>query len=81
MKDLRKEMSRDCVKSSPFKGVRGGMLFIFLLASLYLLFAARKGTEGSVSDNRVAEQEITVPFTPDGLDNHVMDVDIHVINK
>ena len=74
MKEFNKEISKDGVKSSPFSGLRGGMIVVFSLAFLYLLFAGRKGTDGNVSDNRMADKEIVVPYTPNGLDSQRMEV-------
>ena len=77
MKEFKNEISKDCVKSSPFRGLRGGMLLMFSLASLYLLFAERKVTEMNTLEQRMVDNEIVIPSSPDYLENCGMDVAIY----
>ena len=74
MKECKNEISKDCVKVSSFRGLRGGMLLMFGLASLYLLFAEKKVTDGNESDNRMADKEIVAPYAPNVTDNYGMEV-------
>jgi len=70
MKEFNKEISKDGVKSSPFRGLRGGMIVVFSLAFLYLLFVEKRVAGGNESDNRMVDTEVAIPYTPDSLDNH-----------